>query len=45
MQIAKELSYTLAELLERITPEELILWNAFLMIEREEQAKAARSQR
>jgi hypothetical protein len=45
LSLAKELGCTLAELLERITPEELLLWNTFFKIEREEEAKAARKRR
>lgn len=42
LSLAKELGCTLAELLERVTPEELLLWNTFFGIEREEEAKAAK---
>lgn len=45
LSLAKELSCTLVELLDRVTPEELLLWNTFFEIEREEEAKAARKRR
>jgi hypothetical protein len=45
LSLARELGCTLAELLERITPEELVLWNMFFRIEREEEAKAAKKRK
>ncbi len=40
MHLAKELGYTLGELVERITPEEIYLWVAYYEIEAEEQQEA-----
>ena len=40
MVVAEKLGYTLQELQERITVEELLLWNAFYEV-RSEQKKAA----
>jgi hypothetical protein len=40
MVVAEKLGYTLQELQERITVEELLLWNAFYEV-RSEQEKAA----
>lgn len=45
LSLAKELGCTLAELLERVTSEELLLWNTFFRIEREQEAKAIKKQR
>jgi hypothetical protein len=45
MYLAKELGYTLSELTERLTPDELQLWVAFYEIEAEQQAEAARKAR
>jgi len=45
MSLARELGCTLAELLERVTLEEILLWNTFFRIEREEEAKAAKKRR
>lgn len=45
LSLAKELGCTLAELLQRVTPEELLLWNTFFRIEREEEAKAMKKRK
>jgi len=37
--IAKELGYTLVELREKMTEEELYIWHAFLTLQREEEDK------
>jgi len=41
LSLAKELGCTLAELVEKVTTEELLIWNTFFRIEREEAQKAA----
>ena len=38
--VAKELSLTLVQLREAMTPQELWLWHAFFELQNEEQAKA-----
>lgn len=45
MQIAKELGYTLSELVSKITLEEMLLWNTFFAIEKEEASKLAKRKR
>jgi hypothetical protein len=40
MVVAEKLGYTLSELLERVTLEELALWEAFYAIRREGEQKA-----
>jgi len=40
MIVAEKLGYTLTELQERITPEELALWSAFYQLRQEEEQKA-----
>jgi hypothetical protein len=45
LSLARELGCTLAELLERVTLEEILLWNTFFRIEREEEAKLAKKRR
>lgn len=42
MSLAKELSCSLSELTERVTQEELLLWNTFFQIEREDAEKEAK---
>lgn len=42
MRIAKELGYTLSEITDRLTEEELMLWAAFWSIEKEDADKMAR---
>ena len=37
--VAKELGYTLVELREKMTEEELYIWHAFLTLQREEEDK------
>ena len=38
--MAEKLGYTLTELQDRMTPEELILWSAFYQLRHEEEQKA-----
>lgn len=45
MIVAEKLGYTLQELGDRITPEELMLWSAFYQIRQEEEEKAMRKAR
>jgi hypothetical protein len=45
MHLAQDLGYTLSELTERLTPEELQLWVAFYEIEAELKEEAARRSR
>ena len=46
MVVAEKLGYTLQELMERITPEELLLWSAFYELRHEqEQAAMERARR
>jgi len=45
LSLAKELGFTLAELVEKVTPEEMILWNTFFRLEKEEAEKQARKRR
>jgi hypothetical protein len=40
MIVAEKLGYTLSELLERMTPEELLLWAAFYELRNEAAEKA-----
>ena len=40
MIVAEKLGYTLTELQERITPEELTLWSAFYQLRQQEEQKA-----
>ena len=37
--VAKELGYTLNDLRERMTPEELLIWHSFFTLQREEEEK------
>jgi len=43
--VAKELGYTLNDLRERMTPEELLLWHSFFMLQREEEEKTVNKSR
>ena len=45
LSIAKELGITLARLNDEMTYEELMIWNAFYAIEKEELDKAAKKRR
>lgn len=36
LKIARDLGYTLRDLCERITEEELMIWNAYYMLQHEE---------
>ena len=45
MIVAEKLGYTLQELGDRITPEELILWSAFYQIRQEEEEKVLKKAR
>lgn len=45
MRIARELGYTLQELMQRMTYEELMLWGALYEIEFQEQESAKRKGR
>jgi len=45
MRLARELGYTLAELAERMTKEELELWCVLYEVEAEEQEEARRKAR
>jgi len=38
--VAEKLGYTLTELQERITPEELALWSVFYQLRQQEETKA-----
>ena len=40
MIVAEKLGYTLTELQERITPEELALWSALYQLRQQEEQKA-----
>ena len=40
MVVAEKLGYTLSELMERITVEELMLWNAFYELRAEQEKEA-----
>jgi len=40
--IAKELHMSLGELREKMTPEELHLWHAFIVLQRQEENEATR---
>ena len=40
MVVAEKLGYTLQELMERVTYEELLLWSAFYEIRHEQEKKA-----
>jgi hypothetical protein len=43
--VAKELGYTLGELREKMTPEELLLWHSFFTLQREEEEKTINKSR
>lgn len=46
--VAKELGYTLAEMNNKLTPDELVLWSVYFELlndEQDEQMKAARRRR
>ncbi len=45
LAIAKELNMTLARLMDEMTFEELMIWNTFYQIEKEDAEKAAKSRR
>ena len=45
MRLAKELGYTLSEITSRMSYDELLLWNAYLQIEKEDHEKQQRKQR
>ena len=45
MRLSRELGYTLAELYERMTYEELCLWGLLFEVEAEEREEAARKAR
>jgi len=42
MVVAEKLGYTLQELMERVTVEELFLWSAFYEIRHEQERKAVK---
>jgi hypothetical protein len=39
LKIAQDLGYTLGDLCERITEEELMIWNAYYLLQHEEAGK------
>lgn len=39
LSLAKELGCTLTELVDRVSPQELLLWNTFFQIQKEEEEK------
>lgn len=43
--VAKELGYTLYELREKMTQEELLIWHAFFQIQKEEEDKVMNKSR
>jgi hypothetical protein len=45
MRLARELGYTLAEVYERITYEEMYLWGILFEVEAEEREEASRKAR
>jgi len=45
MRIARELGYTLSELTQKITPEEVDLWAVLFQVELEEQEVSMKKQR
>jgi len=45
MRLARELGYTLSEIMERTTYEEIYLWGVLFEIESEEREEAARKAR
>ena len=45
MIIAKELGYTLLELREKMTTEELLLWHGFFELQKQEEEKIMRKSR
>ena len=45
MRLSRELGYTLAELYERMTYEEMYLWGLLFEVEAEEREEAARKAR
>lgn len=42
MTLARELGYTLAEITEKMSYEELLLWNAYFQVDAEEAEKRQR---
>ena len=44
-RLARDLGYTLVELAERITPEEVYLWGLIYQNEQQEQEKALKTRR
>jgi len=45
LSLAKVLGCTLSELVQKVTEEELLLWNTFFRIQREEEEKAYKKRR
>jgi hypothetical protein len=45
MGVAKELSYTLTELMQRMTLDELLLWSAYFDLQNDEQELAMKRRR
>jgi hypothetical protein len=45
LSLAKELGCTLSELVAKVTTEELLLWNTFFRIQREEEEKLMKKRR
>jgi hypothetical protein len=45
MQLARDLGYTLMELSERMTPQELQLWDTLYEVEAQERQEASRKAR
>jgi hypothetical protein len=45
MGVAKELGYTLTELMERMTLAELLLWSAYFDLQNDEQESAMKRRR
>jgi hypothetical protein len=43
--VAKELGYTLVELREKMTQEELLIWHSFFTLQREEEEKTINKSR
>jgi len=39
LRLAQDLGYTLMELCDRMTEEELMIWNAYYMLQHEESSK------
>jgi len=45
LSLAKELGCTLSELVSKVTTEELLIWNTFFRIQREEEEKLMKKRR